>query len=73
MGKINKYLQRFPSSLFTENALQKTQEMAFPRPPKLKNFLGLEGGGVHFKSCYCQGGGGVQFSYVTIFLGGGKF
>ena len=29
-----------------------------------------EGGGVLFKNCYCQAGGGVQFSCV-IFLGGG--
>ena len=31
-GKINNHLLHFPSSLFTENVLQKTQEMAFPRP-----------------------------------------
>ena len=39
MGKINNYFMYFPSSLFTENILQKTQEMAF-RDPKFKNFLG---------------------------------
>ena len=26
-------------------------------------------GGVHFKNCYCQGGGGVQFLYVIIWEG----
>ena len=25
--------------------------------------------GVHFKNCYCQGGGGVQFLYVIIWEG----
>ena len=39
MGKINNLSLHFPSSLFTKNVLQKTQEMAF-RDPKIKNFLG---------------------------------
>ena len=30
MGKINNQLLYFPSSSFTKNVLQKTQEMAFP-------------------------------------------
>ena len=38
-----------------------------------KKRLSLEGvgmgGGVHFKTCYCQEGGGVQFSYVIILVG----
>ena len=29
----------------------------------------MGGGGVHFKICYCQEGGGVQFSYVIILVG----
>ena len=39
MGKINNYLLHFPSSLFTENVLQKTQEIAFPRI-KIQKFYG---------------------------------
>ena len=41
-----------------------------------KKRLGLEGvgrGAVHFKNCFCQGGGGgVQFSYIIIIFWGGK-
>ena len=33
-----------------------------------RDLVGDGGGGVHFKNCYCQGGG-VQFLYVIIWEG----